>query len=121
MLRGVELEGDLVLLHDDVRESTSFEQTAEGGRGGPGEGAGVPAGGGGTSSRSIVVLIGIERNGTWSGSPHEADRDPRARLQETSDALCGGLGVGLEDDPPARDGGVEALHAGNRDWRRPIP
>ena len=69
MLRGVELEGDLVLLHGDIGESTSFEQPAEGSGGGPREGPGRSEWGGGTLSRSIVVLIGIERTGPDRARP----------------------------------------------------
>src|ERR671923_301044 len=38
-----------------------------------------------------------------------ADREPSARPEEAPHAAGSCLTVGLEDDPPARDGGVEAV------------
>ena len=57
-------------------------------------GPGIPAGGGGTSSRSLRVLIGMERKGTRSGSPHEliAIRAPGLRKPRTRPAAASASG-----------------------------
>jgi hypothetical protein len=54
-------------------------------------------------------MAGFEPAGDLVRLAPRADRHPRARLDEASDAPGGGLRVRLEDDSPARDSGVEAL------------
>ena len=70
-------------------------------------GPGVPAGGGGTLQPLHRRPHRNREEGDLIGLAPRADRYPRARLEEASDARRGGLRVRLEDDSPARDGGVK--------------